>query len=144
MAGFLTSFFRTAWPIASTGLELIPISKGRSRWPVPLVLLCAIWVGGCLPGDGPDRVTFSGRSYSGIGLAGLTVLESQVAPVGSAVTVNTSEISDHTVYKLESVAESDAVLLRRDNGDWALFVSRRFDEIPSLCAYYDPKPSDCT
>lgn len=108
-----------------------------------VLLLFACLLGGCQPGDGPERVTFSGRSYSGIGLAGLTVLDTQVAPLGNAVAVNTTEISDHTVYKLQWVAESDAVLLRRDNGEWALFVSRRFDEIPSLCAYYDPKPSDC-
>lgn len=109
-----------------------------------LMFLClAVSLAGCGPYDGPERTSFAGISYSGNGAPGLTVLQGQIAPIGTAASVDARDISDHTVYGLEGVLTADAIILRRNNGVWALFLSRPFTEIPALCAYFEPRPSDC-
>lgn len=97
----------------------------------------------CQGGDGPEHANFAGQQYSGSGVPGLKVPEDQVAPIGNAISVEAPNISDHTVYGLEGVSSEDAIVLRRNDGSWALFISARFDLIPSLCPYFDPQPNDC-
>lgn len=104
--------------------------------------VCALSAAGCT-GLRSEHLTFSGRSYSAIGIPGLKVVEADVTPLGNVASLDAGEITDHTAYRLRGVDSTDAIVLRRDDGTWVVFSARVFTEIGSLCSYYDPAPSYC-